>query len=493
MMSTLPAAWLPSALLLAPLLTALFAWRMPVLGAERAQIVGSTLLLLLGWTTASTVFANGPIALDGLLYVDALSALLVGLVCLVGWGAGIYSVGYVRHEVVEGVLPADAPRYFALWYQLFLATMLAVLVVENLGLMWVAMEATTLASALLVGFYRTEWAVEAAWKYLIICSVGLTLALFGILLTYYAGINALGSEDAGLSWRALTAAAPHLDPQLIKLAFVFVLVGYGTKAGLAPLHTWLPDAHSQAPSPVSAVLSGVLLPCALYAILRFHVIAVGTLGVEFSSNLLVAFGVLSAAIAMPFILLQHDLKRLLAYSSIEHIGVIAAAVGFGGRTVLFAAVLHLVGHALGKPLLFFAAGNISRRYGTRTMRRIQGASEILPLSGTAALGGGLMLAGAPPSALFTSEIGILAGAFERGHGVAATVLLACLALIFVGMLFHLSGMVLGRAPAGIARGERGGQWALIGTPLVALVLLGIAVPAPLADVLQQAVAALGLP
>jgi hydrogenase-4 component F len=493
MMDLLAPNWLPIVLLLTPLITAPLAWRMPPHWAERVHVLGLTALLAIGWTLAVRVFVGGPLSLGGVFFADALSALLVAMVCLVGWAAGVYGIGYLHRDIAAGDLQASAPRYFALWYHLFLATMLTVLVVENLGLMWVALEGTTLASALLVGFYRTERAVEAAWKYLILCTVGLVLALFGLFIMYYAGVHALGSEDAALSWPALTAAAASLEPALVKLAFVFILVGFGTKAGFAPLHTWLPDAHSQAPTPVSAVLSGVLLPCALYAILRFHAIAVGAVGPEFSSHLLIGFGVLSAAVATPFILLQHDVKRLLAYSSIEHMGIVAVAVGIGGPIALFAAALHLVGHALGKALLFFAAGNIAGRYGTRTMRRIQGATAVLPLSSTSLLIGGLALGGAPPSALFTSELGILAAAFQRGYGAIGLVLLICMALIFVGLLYHLSRLVLGCAPPELAKGERRGQWALIGTLLLIVGLLGIAVPPPLANVLQQATIAMGLP
>jgi len=477
--------------LLLPLVTGLVAWRLPMRWSEPAHVAGSTLLLAAAWLLAGRVYSVGPVELGGLLYVDALSALLLCIVALVGWGAALYGVGYLRLDVAEGRLAADQPRWFALWYQLFLLAMVAVLLAENLGLMWVAVEATTLASALLVGFYRTEHAVEAAWKYLMLCTVGITLALFGVLLIYYAGVQAGGTEEAALSWRSLLAQAPRLNPALVKLAFVFALVGYGTKAGFAPMHTWLPDAHSQAPTPVSAVLSGVLLPCALYAILRFHAIASGALGPEFSSNLLVLFGVLSAAVAVPFILLQHDLKRLLAYSSIEHMGVIAVAIGIGGPVALFAAGLHLVAHALGKALLFFAAGTVAQSYGTRRMARIRGAAGVLPLSGTALLLGGLALAGAPPTALFATELSILGAAFEGGQTLAASVLLACLALIFVGLLYHLGGIALGGRPAAIPVKREGPLGiALVAVPLFGVATLGLILPAPLAEPLRQMTAVL---
>ena len=477
-------------LLILPLLTAL-AGRLPAPWSERSHLAGATALLLVGLLLAARVFGAGPLLLADLLYADALSALLVLAIVLVGWGGAVYSVGYLRHDVQAGRLAPSQCRWFVQWYQLFLATMLAAVLAENLGLMWAAIEATTLASAILVGFYRTRGAIEAAWKYLMLCTVGITFALFGLLLFYYAGARAVGLPEAALSWRALMAAGAGLDPDLTRLAFVFVLVGFGTKAGFAPLHTWLPDAHSQAPTPVSAVLSGVLLPCALYAILRFHLVAVAALGPAFSSDLLLLFGLLSAVVAAPFILVQRDLKRLLAYSSIEHVGLVAAAVGIGGPLALFAAGLHLLAHAVGKALLFFAAGNVAQRYDTRTIGRISGAATVLPLSGAALLAGGLVLAGAPPSALFVSELGLLAAGFGRGRALAAVLLLACLALVFAGLLYHAARMALGAPPARLARGEPRLAGLLVGAPLLGLVGLGLYLPPPLVAALQQVAVVLG--
>jgi hydrogenase-4 component F len=459
--------------------------------SERAHLAGASALLLIGLALAVRVFTAGPLLWAGLLYADALSALLVVIVVLVGWGGAAYSIDYLRHDAAAGRLAPAQLRWFVQWYQVFLAAMLATVLVENLGLMWAAVEATTLASTVLVGFYRTRAAVEAAWKYLLICTVGVTFALFGLLLLYYSGVQALGAGEAALSWRTLVAAAPGLNPDLVRLAFVFALVGFGTKAGFAPLHTWLPDAHSQAPTPVSAVLSGVLLPCALYAILRLHVIAVGALGPGFSSDLLVLFGVLSAVVAVPFILLQRDIKRLLAYSSIEHIGLIAAAVGIGGPIALFAAGLHLLAHAVGKALMFFAAGNVAARYDTRLIARIGGAAQVMPISGPALLLGGLALAGAPPSPLFTSELGLLAAGFAGGRTVAAVLLLSSLALVFAGLVYHAGRMTFGAGSARLRRGEARGSGALIALPLASLALMGLYLPPSLTAALQQVAAVLG--
>lgn len=473
-----------------PLVAALLGRFLPVRMAGAGQAAAGALTLGIASVAAAEVHSSGPIRL-AVLYLDELGALLAVVVALIGLGAALYAVPYLAHDVEEGRLGRGQLRWFYLWFHLFVFTMLAVVTTDNLGLMWAAIEATTLASALLVGFYRTREALEAAWKYLLICTVGISFALFGILLLYAAGARVVGPGESALSWRALAEAAPQLDPGLVKLGFLFALVGFGTKAGFAPLHTWLPDAHSQAPTPVSAVLSGVLLPCALYGIVRTHVIAVGTLGPAYSSTLLIGFGLLSAVVAVPFVLIQHDLKRLLAYSSIEHVGIIAVAVGIGGPVALFGGLLHLIVHALGKALLFFAAGSLAQRYGTRNMARIHGAARALPLSGPILLAGGLAIAGAPPFGLFISEFSILSAGFVRGYALASAALVACISLVFVGVLFHLARMTLGEPRAAVARGERLPPVALVAVPLAALVVLGFWVPPPVAEAIGRAVRTLG--
>jgi hydrogenase-4 component F len=477
-------------LLVAPLAAAALGRLLPDRLAGRGQLLGATGTLAAASAAATLVFTDGPISL-GWLYLDALGALLAVVVALVSWGAAAYAIDYLAHDVAERRLAPDQPRWFYLWLHVFVFTMLAVVATENLGLMWAAIEATTLASAVLVGFYRTREALEAAWKYLVICTVGISFALFGVLLLYAAGAGVLGAGDAALSWRALGQRASELDPGLVRLAFLFTVIGYGTKAGFAPMHTWLPDAHSQAPTPVSAVLSGVLLPCALYGIVRTHVVAVGALGPEFPSALLIGFGLLSAAVAVPFVLVQHDLKRLLAYSSIEHVGIIAVAFGIGGPVALFGGLLHLVAHALGKAMLFFAAGSLAQRYGTRNMARIHGAARALPFTGPAFLAGGLAIAGAPPFGLFLSEFSILSAGFSRGHGLTSLALIACISLVFAGVLYHAGRMALGEPRATVARGEGRLPRLLLGAPLGLIALLGLWVPPPLAGAIERAAAALG--
>ena len=481
-------------LVLAPLLAAAIGRLIPGRVGEVGQLFASTLVLILAFASATAVWTSGPIVFEPFeflsLYLDAYSALMVAVVALVSWGAAFYAIGYLRHDVHVGrLIPSQVPQFY-LWFHIFTSTMLAVVSTDNLGLMWAAIEATTLASAMLVALYRTREAIEAAWKYLIICTVGISLALFGVLLLYAAGERAMGSGLATLSWRVLTDHATALDPTLVRLAFIFIIIGFGTKAGFAPLHTWLPDAHSQAPTPVSAVLSGVLLPCALYGIVRVHIIAVGTLGPTFSSNLLMLFGLGSAAIAVPFIARQHDLKRLLAYSSIEHIGIMAAAIGFGGPVALFGGLLHLALHGVGKATLFFAAGAVLQRFGTSNMLRMSGAIVALPTSGLVLLIGGLALAGAPPFGFFVTEFSVVTGGFTRGYPWVSVGLLACIAAIFVGILFHLSRVALGRPRESIELGENWGQRVFLAVPMIGLLLVGIWVPTPLANAISQAAAIL---
>jgi hydrogenase-4 component F len=456
---------------------------------EAINAAGATLTLVAGVALAVRVFRDGPVAAFGdALYVDALGALLIGVIVAVGWCAALYSVGYLRHDLAHGEVPRNQLGWYYLGFHGFIWTMLLTGMVNNLGLLWVAIEATTIVSALLVGFYRTPAALEAAWKYLILCTVGIAFALFGVLLTYYASLQAFDS-GATLDWTALVAGADRLDPGVMKIAFAFILIGFGTKAGFAPLHTWLPDAHSQAPSPVSAILSGVLLNCAVVGILRFHLIASGTaLGPDFSSRLLIGFGVLSVAVAVPFLLVQTDIKRLLAYSSVEHIGLIAVAIGFGGPIGVFAGLLHLVNHALTKALLFFVAGELVQRYGTRHIRAIRGVVTGAPLLGSLLLIGAFAITGLPPFGIFVSELGIVSAGFRAGYWPLAALLIALLAFVFAGIFNHVARMAFGPEGNRRAAGDLGrGSGVLLGLPIVAITILGLYVPPPLTNALQQVV------
>ena len=454
--------------------------------------LGSALLVGLAVTLGLWVLQHGPwTGLWGIVYVDAFGALMLTLITFVGLIAMFYSATYMRHEVEKGQLTDSHVLTYFGWSYLFGATMVAAVVVENLGFLWVAIEASTLVSAFLVGFYNRRNSLEAAWKYVILCSVGIAFALLGLVLLYTAGVQAGLDPAQALNWTHLMAAAPKLNPAYVRMAFALALVGFGTKAGLAPMHSWVPDAYSQAPLP-TAVLSGVLLNTALYAILRFHAVAVRTLGPGFSSHLLLAFGLISLGLAALFILVQKDFRRLLGYSSVEHMGLICIGVGLGGPVGLTGAVLHMVGSTLAKSLLFFTAGNVGHRYHTFRMERIRGAVRALPVSGPLLIVGTLALTGMPPTSVFLSEFSIVAAGFKSGQVWAVVLLLLGIALAFAGMLLHLREMALGEVPHGIETGERA-SWASVPLwlPLALVVLLGVWIPPALSEAIRQIAGVLG--
>lgn len=386
------------------------------------------------------------------LYVDHLSAVLLFVVALLTFTATLFSLSYMEKEVKEGHIPLKMlPRYYAL-LNLFTFAMISVLVVGNLGLMWVAVEGTTLASALLVAIYFNRSALEAAWKYVMICTVGICLALLGTMILYYAQVNAAGEAQA-LNWAYLKKISSTLDPAVVKMAFVFILIGYGTKAGLAPMHTWLPDAHSQAPSPVSGLLSGALLSCALYALLRNVIIVQGAIGSQFAHYFLLGLGVLSILIAIPFVLVQHDVKRLLAYSSVEHMGIIALGIGVGTPLAVYAALLHIVNHAIAKSSLFYLAGVITQEYKTKQIKRIQGIARVMPTVATMFIIAVLAITGSPPFNIFISKFMIVWALFNNKLWVLGSVVLLLLTGVFAGMIFYCLKMGFGKAP-GVKRPAR---------------------------------------
>ena len=463
--------------------------------APAVSAVGAVLTFVVGLAVAGDAFGGSTRhALGGLVYVDALAGLVVLVVCIVGLVATLSSVGYLRNAVAAGETTAASTATFHVWLQLSIGAMVAVPLMNNLGLMWVAIETTTLFTALLVAFVRKGHALEAAWKYLMLGAIGLAFALLGLLFTYYAASHAVPDAAAALDWDELRANASRLDPQLMRLSFVLVLIGLGTKAGLAPMHTWLPDAHGQAPTPVSVLLSGALLNCALYGILRFHLLAAGTLGPEYSSDLLLWFGALSIAVAVPFVLVQHDLKRLLAYSSVEHMGIVALAVGIGGPLALFAAGFHMLNHALAKSALFVAAGAIGQRYGTLRLAQLRGALDVAPIPALGLLLGTIAITGTPPFAPFASEFAIArAGIAGRPAAVVGVVVLvAGAALIFGGMLFHTMNVVLRPAPRRTHEAPFRFGVLFIGAPLAVLLVMGLWLPPLLRDGLAGVAAVLGV-
>jgi hydrogenase-4 component F len=480
-------------LLFAPLLGGLMVWRASGRAAEVVAVMSVGLAAAAGLALAAEVLRGGRLVVfDGLVSVDALGAYVLALTAAVSLLAIAASPRYVRHELaVGGLRPHDEGHYYGLFLW-FVASLLAVPLVDNLGLLWVAIEATTVASALLVGIARSPEAIEAAWKYLILGTIGVGFALLATLLAYASSVHVLGDSSDALNWTRLMSIAPQLNPNLLRLAFVFALAGYGTKIGLVPFHTWLPDAHSQAPSPVSALLSGVSLIAALYALIRFNLVAVAGLGAGFSSNLLVGFGLLSLAVALPFMVRQEDLKRLLAYSSIEHMGLLTLGIGFGGPLALLGVTLHIGLHALTKATLFLSAGELTQQYGSRRLSRLRGTLASAPVAGGALGAGIVMLGGLPPSGLFVTEFAIIVGGVSRGFGPAAALAAVLLALAFVAMAFHGSRLLWGRTAAGVDPVRGGLAMALrLGLPLAVVAILGLWTPGPLADVLNSIRAVLG--
>lgn len=438
--------------------------------------------------------------LNGWMALDAAALLFLSITSVLFLAAAVYAVGYLanerkqgEHQHDDGDLPfVNFPEaIFAGCLLLFLATMTLVTVSRHIGLMWVGVEATTLASAPLIYFHRQNRSLEATWKYLLVCSVGIALALLGNFFVA-AAANTAGGSAIHLTIDELIAHARGLDQRWLKAAFLFFLVGYGTKMGLAPLHTWLPDAHSEAPSVVSALLSGALLNCAFLTILRMHsLMSAAALG-DFSRDLLVLFGLISMAVAAVFILGQADFKRMLAYSSVEHMGILSLGVGIGG-VAAFGSMLHAVNHSLTKAMLFLAAGNILALYRTKSTTRVRGILRTLPVTGVLWLAGFLAIVGSPPFGPFLSELTILQGVFHAGRPIVAAAYLLALAVVFVGMATISLRMVYGPPPGTVAVAKREPLWSVVPslTLGLAVFVLGIYVPPQLTHLLHQAAAALG--
>lgn len=426
--------------------------------------------------------------LDGLLRIDALSGLMIGIVTLLALISGAYAIGYVRAAVQTSDL-ARIRLFFSLFH-LFVFTMLVAVTSDNVGVMWIAIEGTTLVTIFLVNLHQTPTSLEAGYKYLIISSVGIALAFIGTALVYYAGAGMAGEIAA--NWSALQAAARALNPDVMRLAFIFILVGYGTKAGLAPMHTWLPDAHSEAPAPISALMSGVLLNVGLYAILRFKILVDSAVGADFAGRLLIGLGLLSIAVAAAFLVAQRNYKRMLAYSSVEHMGIICLALGFGGYWGAFGALLHLINHALVKSFLFLVSGNLLIKYHSSEIAAVRGLLRTSPGTAALFLGGTLILLGLPPFGPFVSELMIFRAGIES-HPWAAAVAVLLLIVVFGGMLACVQRMVYGDRPHTAAQGDALRFWlAPVGLNAALLLALGLTIPAPLEAALHEVLRILGV-
>jgi len=380
-------------------------------------------------------------------FLDPFNVFLVTLTAFVGLTTALFSRPYMRVEVEHGRIGPGQMRLYHSMYQLFMATMLIALTTNNMGLLWVAMEAATLSTVLLVTLYRTPASLEAGWKYFILCGVGIAQALFGTILLYFASEQVLGAEGmSALLWTRLDSVKGQLEPAVLALAFVFLLVGYGTKVGLAPLHNWLPDAHAEGPTPISAVLSGLLLNVAIYAVVRCKVLVEGSLQSELPSRMLMGFGLLSVVLAAFFLWRQRDIKRLFAYSSIEHMGIIAFAFGMGGAVANFAALLHMTVHSLTKSAIFFAVGHAAQKAGSQRITDIRGLITLSPTIGWGLLLGSLAILGMPPFGVFASEFLILTTAM-REQPWATPILLAALGVAFAAIFGRVQPMVFGETTA----------------------------------------------
>jgi hydrogenase-4 component F len=442
---------------------------------------------------AGQVIATGHMSVGDYLQADALSAWLDLILGFVGSSGTFYAVGYMGEELDRGHLVLRRYSQFFCLFDLYLAAMLLGVNQENIAIMWIAIEGSTLWAALLVGFNRNKAALEAGWRYIILSSVGIALALFGTILVYYSSEHILGVSNEALLWSRLYQVAGELDPVGIKLAFIFALIGYGTKAGVAPMHTWLPDAHAEAPTPMSAMLSANMLTVGVYAILRFKAVTDRSVGPEFAGNLIIGLALLSLAVSAIFILVQRDYKRLFAYSSIEHIGIALLGFGVGGLGV-FAGAWHLMNHALAKSTAFYGAGLVYLRYNHKSLDRVTGLLGQMPVAGIAILVAGVALAGMPPFGLFTSEVLIVAGSYPVRPEVAYA-FLALLALAFATLLYQALRMVLGGAPgeAGAALGRQCRIFtsAAVGINVIAMGIIGLYVPPELETLLTGIVKIFG--
>jgi hydrogenase-4 component F len=411
--------------------------------ARNVNVAFSLATFMAACALTAQVVADGPVFVwDKQFFIDPLNVFLVTLTAFVGLTTAIFSRPYMRVEQDRGKMTPPRMRLYHGMYQLFSFTMLLALTTNNLGILWVAMEAATLSTVLLVSVYRTAASLEAAWKYFILCGVGIAQALFGTVLLYMAAEKVLGPHGATLLWTSLDAIKTQLDPAIVTLAFAFLLIGYGAKVGMVPLHSWLPDAHAEGPTPVSAVLSGLLLNVAMYAVLRCKVLTDGALQRPLAGQLMMGFGLLSVVVASFFLSRQKDVKRMFSYSSIEHMGLITFAFGMGGPIANFAGLLHMTVHSLIKSAIFYTVGHATQKAGTQIMSDIRGLIKVNPNVGWGLMLGVMAILGMPPFGVFASEFLILTTAM-REQPWATPFLFLALGVAFASVLVRVLPMVFG--------------------------------------------------
>ncbi len=458
-----------------------------------AALAGGTLALAGATLLAVHVLGGPPVrTLHDFVYVDGLGGFFLVTVALVIFLASLGSAAYLRVEEARGTMRPRQVRAYFVFFGLFAATMLGAVETGNLGLLFVLVEASTLASVVLVALEGRPAALAAGWKYVIISSLGITIALVGTLFVYYAATALPGTPDQHLTWAFLVRHASQLRVTSLRLGFLLAVVGYGTKVGLAPMHTWLPDAHAEAPGPASALLSGALLNVAMYAVIRFLAIADRGLGPAYGSHVLLVFGFLSALVGALFIVRRGDFKRLFAYSSVEHMGIIAIGLGFGGVLGLYGALLHTLNHAIGKALLFLSGGTVVLAYGTRRAERVTGVLATLPVTGAALLLGALAIVGSPPFGLFLSELTIVRGGLAAADPALVALLLLLLVIVFVAFMRTVAGMALGPRLAAVVTPYRGRPAQLtaalpLALSLLALLVLGLWIPGLVNSLIWQSI------
>ncbi len=471
-------------LLLLPLFGIVFfalAGHKPDIG--QLNIKFNAIALLLSLWLAISVFNSGSLISEGQYFlIDSFNVYLIVLTAFVGLTTSIFSSPYMFHEREKGKLNAKRLKLYYSMYQGFMFAMYLVLTTNNMGILWVAMEAATLATVLLVSLYRTPESIEAAWKYFILCGVGIAQALFGTVLLYYAAIQ-IGDTENALNWTVLYENASQLNPEILEIAFVFMLIGYGTKIGLVPLHNWLPDAHSEGPTPMSAVLSGLLLNDALYAVVRNKMLVDGATQTHIAGHLMMGFGLLSFLVAAIFLHKQQDIKRLFSYSSIEHMGLMTFAFGIGTPFATFAALLHMMVHSLTKSAIFVTVGHAAQIAGTQRIEHIRGLIKTQPAVGWGLLIGTLAIAGFPPFGVFTSEFLVLLATMHSYPWLTPLLLLG-IGLACAGLFRNIQPMVYGKQPEG-QQPVPANLWPVI-IHLVIVLWLGLSIPQSLAEWFNQA-------
>jgi hydrogenase-4 component F len=424
-----------------------------------------------------------------ILIVDNFNVYLLALTTFVAFTTSIFSASYIGHEIETSRLTPSYVRFYHALYQAMLGAMIVALIANNVGLLWVGVEVATLSTVMMVGIYRTPEAIEAAWKYFILGSVGIALAFFGTILAYLVAQDVLGEGLPAMAWDLMVQNGGKFDPKLLSLAFVFLLVGYGTKAGLAPFHAWLPDAHAEGPTPISAVLSGLLLNVALYGLLRFKMVMAANPGVIDVGHIMIALGLISLVFAAFMLYRRRDIKRLFAYSSIEHMGIMTFAFGIGGPLANFAGLLHMTMHSLIKSAIFFAVGHIAQVKGTQRIAEIQGLSVSHPLLALGLALGVIAIAGLPPFGMFTSEFMLVSSSFAREPWLAVALVFG-LIVAFGALVLRMQGLLFGEPSGEIEKRVRATTIPLFLHILLALIA-GFWLPEPVVRWFRDVAAVLG--